>query len=267
MWGVQGRGEGDGGEGEGGEWWEGGEGGSGMGGSGMGGSGMGGSGGNGMGGSGGNGMGGSGGNGMGGSGEGRPQGEAEERGGDGGERTGMMTRVRSPPLWLTLRRVNSDARPADIPPISLKTPGKWTLLFENKKEAVVRTVFEETGIRLEEEALTPTGCFDNMPPEFFWRVPVYYYVAEIPESAEVVGPRTAVQDYFLEWDSNILRQSPDPIDRTWANYADPRTGCAWLPASTIDTLQQPLKGENYMAQRYLVGEHLPELRESTGIME
>eukprot|EP00760_Papus_ankaliazontas_P034566 PhM_4_TR7261/c0_g1_i1/m.39282 len=167
------------------------------------------------------------------------------------------------PLWLTLRRINGDQRPPDIPPISLKTPGKWTLLFETKKEAAVRTLYEETGIRVDESDITHTGMLDSMDVEYFWRVPVHYYVAELPEDAEVLGPRTSTSDYFIDWDPKILRQSPDPIDRAWAMYADPKTGCAWLSANKIDELQMPLKGENYMKTRYTPAPHLADLRAAT----
>ncbi|KNH08460.1 mitochondrial edited mRNA stability factor 1 [Perkinsela sp. CCAP 1560/4] len=169
----------------------------------------------------------------------------------------------APPQWLSLRRVNNETRPADIPAISLKTPGKYTLLFETHKEAAVRSVFEETGVRLNEDDLTPTGFLDSMPIEYYWRAKVYYFVAEFPSDAEILGPRTSVSDYFVDWDNNILRQSPDPIDRVWANYADPKTGTAWLTAAKMDELQLPLKGDSYMETRYKVGEHLPELREAT----
>jgi hypothetical protein len=49
----------------------------------------------------------------------------------------------------------------------------------------------------------------------------------------------------------MLRQSSDEMDRVWANHADSKTGCAWLPSRKIDELQQPVKLEdNYMATRY-----------------
>ena len=180
-------------------------------------------------------------------------------------RVGVFRRQENgaPPRWLALRRVNNESRPEDIPAISLKTPGKFTLLFETLREAAVRSVFEETGVRLSADDLTPTGFLDNMPIEFFWRPRVHYFVAELPADAEVLGPRTSVSDYFVDWDNSILRQSPDPIDRVWANYADPKTGVAWLTAAKMDELQLPQKGEGYMATRYTVGEHLPELRAAT----
>ena len=169
----------------------------------------------------------------------------------------------APPRWLALRRVNNEGRPEDIPAITLKTPGKFALLFESMKEAAVRSVYEETGVKVTEEDLTPTGYLDSMPIEYYWRPKVHYFVAELPADAEVLGPRTSVSDYFVEWDNNILRQSPDPIDRVWASYADPKTGVAWLTAAKLDELQQPVKGDDYMATRYTVGEHLPELRAAT----
>ncbi len=153
--------------------------------------------------------------------------------------------------WLTLRRVNPDVRPVDIPPISLKTPGKYTLLFESPEEAAVRTVFEETGVELDRKLLTKTHVFDKAPAAFFWRPRVEYWIAEVPRDTPVLGPQLNTQRYIMHWDPRLLRQSADPIDRAWAAAADPRTGCAWLSAKVIDALQAPVKLEtNYMATRY-----------------
>lgn len=152
--------------------------------------------------------------------------------------------------WLTLRRINKDYRPPDIPPVSLKLPGKWTLMYENPKEAAVRTLWEETGIRVEPKHVFASAMLRGAQPEFYWRVPVRYYVAEVPFDVKVTGPHSATTQYMQGWDPRLLRQSPDPIDRAWAAEADPVTGCAWLTAKTIDELQEPLKGKLYMAQRY-----------------
>jgi len=153
--------------------------------------------------------------------------------------------------WLTLRRINRERRPADIPPISLKTPGKYTMLFENPEEAVTRTVFEETGIDLDASSLVKTNVIRSTPPQYYWRPTVHYWVAELPEDAEVLGPQVAARSYMMEWDSRILRQSTDEADRVWASQADSKTGCAWLKSRTIDELQKPIKMEDtYMATRY-----------------
>lgn len=152
--------------------------------------------------------------------------------------------------WLTLRRINRDHRPPDIPPVSLKLPGKWTLMYENPKEAAVRTLWEETGIRVDPKKVYPSAMLRGAVPEFYWRVPVRYYVAEVPHDVKVTGPHSATTQYMQGWDPRLLRQSPDPIDRIWATEADPVTGCAWLPTKTIDELQEPLKGKHYMARRY-----------------
>jgi 8-oxo-dGTP pyrophosphatase MutT (NUDIX family) len=155
--------------------------------------------------------------------------------------------------WLMLRRINRERRPPDIPAISLKTPGKYTMLFENPIEAITRSVFEETGIDLDAKSLIKTNVFSTRPPQFFWRPNVHYYVAELPEDGEVLGPQSAARNYMMDWDSRILRQSSDPIDRAWATQADPKTGCAWLPSPLIDDLQKPVKLEDaYMAMRYTV---------------
>ncbi|KAG5471069.1 hypothetical protein CUR178_02376 [Leishmania enriettii] len=152
--------------------------------------------------------------------------------------------------WLLLRRINRDLRPPDIPPISLKTPGKWTLLYEHYKEAAIRTLWEETGITVKAGNVYPTAvlCQDN--PVFYWRVPVHYFLAEVPYDVEVLGPQVGLNTYMHHWDSSLLRQSPDPIDRAWAQLADPETGCAWMKKPMIDELQRPLRGANYMATRY-----------------
>ncbi|TPP43767.1 NUDIX domain family protein [Leishmania donovani] len=152
--------------------------------------------------------------------------------------------------WLLLRRINRDLRPPDIPPISLKTPGKWTLLYEHYKEAAIRTLWEETGITVEAGNVYPTAvlCQDN--PIYYWRVPVHYFLAEVPYDVQVLGPQVGLNTYMHHWDTSLLRQSPDPIDRAWAQLADPETGCAWMKQPMIDELQRPLRGENYMATRY-----------------
>ena len=152
--------------------------------------------------------------------------------------------------WLVLRRINKELRPPDIPPVSLKTPGKWTLLFENYREAAVRTLWEETGIHVEESKVVPTGMLNNSSPQYYWRIPVRYFVSEVPENVEVLGPQAATLSYMAGWDPRLLRQSLDPIDRVWSTHADPKTGCAWLTSKQIDELQLPLKGEKYMATRY-----------------
>ncbi len=152
--------------------------------------------------------------------------------------------------WLTLRRINRERRPADIPPISLKTPGKYTMLFENVEEAVLRTVYEETGVDLDRKELFKTNVFTEAPPMFYWRPSVHYYIAELPSGVTVTGPQVAPQTYMSDWDPRMLRQSQDPIDRVWAADADAKTGTAWLKAPTIDDLQRPVKMEdNYMVRR------------------
>ena len=153
--------------------------------------------------------------------------------------------------WLMLRRINKNMRPADIPPISLKTPGKYTMLFENTSEAAVRTLYEETGIDVDRNDITKTNVFQKPPVPFFWRPPVHYFIVEVPFDVEVRGPQTALESYLLDWDNRVLRMSKDPIDRVWATHADPKTGCAWLTADVIDELQKPVKMEDtYMATRY-----------------
>ncbi|KAG5470649.1 hypothetical protein LSCM1_01895 [Leishmania martiniquensis] len=152
--------------------------------------------------------------------------------------------------WLLLRRINRDLRPPDIPPISLKTPGKWTLLYEHYKEAAIRTLWEETGITVEAGNVYPTAVLFQDNPIFYWRVPVHYFLAEVPYDVQVLGPQVGLNTYMHHWDSSLLRQSPDPIDRAWAQLADPETGCAWMKRPMIDELQRPLRGANYMAMRY-----------------
>ncbi|KAK7198135.1 mitochondrial RNA binding complex 1 subunit [Novymonas esmeraldas] len=152
--------------------------------------------------------------------------------------------------WLVLRRINRDLRPPDIPPISLKTPGKWTLLYEQHKEAAIRTLWEETGITIEPGSVYPTAVLYQDDPLYYWRVPVHYFLAEVPYDVHVAGPQVGQNTYMHHWDASLLRQSPDPIDRTWAQWADPETGCAWLRRPVLDELQRPLRGDNYMAIRY-----------------
>ncbi|GET91587.1 hypothetical protein, conserved [Leishmania tarentolae] len=152
--------------------------------------------------------------------------------------------------WLLLRRINRDLRPPDIPPISLKTPGKWTLLYEHYKEAAIRTLWEETGINVEAANVYPTAVLRQDNPIYYWRVPVHYFLAEVPYDVQVLGPQVGLNTYMHHWDLSLLRQSPDPIDRAWAQLADPETGCAWMRQPMIDELQRPLRGENYMAIRY-----------------
>ncbi|KPA84837.1 putative mitochondrial mitochondrial RNA binding complex 1 subunit,NUDIX hydrolase, conserved [Leptomonas pyrrhocoris] len=152
--------------------------------------------------------------------------------------------------WLMLRRINRDLRPPDIPPISLKLPGKWTLLFEHYREAAVRTLWEETGITVDPNTVYPTACLNQSNPTFYWRVPVHYFVAEVPYEVEVLGPQVGLNTYMHHWDAQLLRQSPDPIDRAWAQLANPETGCAWMKVPMINELQRPLRGEDYMATRY-----------------
>ncbi|CUG12728.1 NUDIX hydrolase, putative [Bodo saltans] len=157
--------------------------------------------------------------------------------------------------WLTLRRINRDHRPPDIPKISLKLPGKYTLLYENYKEAAIRTLWEETGITAPPVEVYPSGYLRSTDPLYFWRVPVRYFVAEVPFGVEVKGPQATKQSYMMGWDSRILRQSPDAIDREWARLANPETGCAWMSASLLDELQRPLRGFHYMATRYTPPPH------------
>nr|CCC96057.1 unnamed protein product [Trypanosoma congolense IL3000] len=152
--------------------------------------------------------------------------------------------------WLMLRRINRELRPPDIPPISLKLPGKWTLLYERYKEAAIRTLWEETGITVDPSNVYPTGHLYQTLPQYYWRVPVRYFIAEVPHDVCVKGPQVVPTQYMRGWDSRLLLQSPDPIDRAWAQLADPETGCAWMKTSMIDELQKPLRGENYMAVRY-----------------
>ncbi|KPI86212.1 putative NUDIX hydrolase [Leptomonas seymouri] len=152
--------------------------------------------------------------------------------------------------WLMLRRINRDLRPPDIPPISLKLPGKWTLLFEQYKEAAVRTLWEETGITVDPNSAFPTACLSQSNPTYYWRVPVHYFVAEVPYDVQVLGPQVGLNTYMNHWDTQLLRQSPDPIDRAWAQLANPETGCAWMTVPMINELQRPLRGEDYMAIRY-----------------
>lgn len=152
--------------------------------------------------------------------------------------------------WLLLRRINRELRPPDIPPISLKLPGKHTLLYEQYKEAAIRTLWEETGITVEASKVFPTGRLFQDHPEYYWRVPVHYFVAEVPYDVEVKGPQTDVHMYMRDWDKKLLQQSPDPIDRAWAAFADPETGCAWLRRPMIDELQREWRGDDYMRIRY-----------------
>lgn len=152
--------------------------------------------------------------------------------------------------WLLLRRINREMRPPDIPPISLKLPGKWTLLYEQYKEAAMRSLWEETGISVESSAVFPTARLEQTSPAFYWRVPVHYFVAEVPYETHVLGPQVVLNSYMHHWDARLLRQSPDPIDRAWAQHANPETGCAWMRRAMIDDLQQPLRGDAYMAIRY-----------------
>lgn len=157
--------------------------------------------------------------------------------------------------WLTLRRINRDHRPPDVPKISLKLPGKYTLLYENFKESAIRTLWEETGITVQPAEVFPSGYLNSTDPHYFWRVPVRYFVAEVPHSVDVKGPQTSKQSYMMGWDSRILRQSPDAIDREWARLADPETGCAWMSSALLDELQRPLRGPQYMATRYTPPPH------------
>lgn len=152
--------------------------------------------------------------------------------------------------WLLLRRINRELRPPDIPPISLKLPGKYTLMYEHYKEAAIRTLWEETGIVVEPERVFPTGRLSQDSPDYYWRVPVYYFIAEVPYDVEVKGPQVEQSVYMRDWDRQLLQRSPDPIDRTWAAMANPETGCAWLRGPLIDELQRELRGEEYMKIRY-----------------
>lgn len=168
-------------------------------------------------------------------------------------RIGVFRRVpdSSEVEWLTLRRINSEVRPPDVPPISLKLTGKHTMLFESLKDAAIRSVWEETGIALDPKKVFPSGMLNNSDANYFWRVPVRYFVAECPEGAEVRGPLPSTQTAYLQaWDSRILRQSPDPIDQAWARHADPATGTAWLKSTELSALQKPLRGDHYMSIRY-----------------
>jgi hypothetical protein len=157
--------------------------------------------------------------------------------------------------WLTLRRINRELRPPDIPPISLKTPGKHTLLFETPLEAAIRTLWEETGIKVDEASVFPTGMLSSSPSQYWWRPPVRYFIAQVPESVEVLGPQSNSSSYVLGWDPKLLRQSADPIERVWGTLADPQTGCCWLSTKQLDELQFPLKGERYTATRYTPPPH------------
>ncbi|CCW60399.1 unnamed protein product [Phytomonas sp. EM1] len=152
--------------------------------------------------------------------------------------------------WLMLRRINRELRPPDIPPISLKLPGKWTFLYEQFKEAAIRSLWEETGITVKPSDVFPTARLLQSIPAFYWRVPVHYFVAEVPYDVEVLGPQVTPSTYVLHWDSQLLRSSPDPIDRVWAQLANPETGCGWMRREIIDELQRPLRGDNYIAVRY-----------------
>ena len=152
--------------------------------------------------------------------------------------------------WLTLRRINRDIRSSDIPPISLKTPGKHTMLFESNEEAAIRSLWEETGISIQESDLTYTNTLAENLAIHHWRCPVHYYIARLPDDAEIEGPQTSTSSYMIGWDSTLLKQSVDPIDKVWGAVADPNTGCAWLSTSQMDELQLPLRGENYIQKRY-----------------
>jgi ADP-ribose pyrophosphatase YjhB (NUDIX family) len=152
--------------------------------------------------------------------------------------------------WLTLRRINKELRPPDIPPISLKLPGKYTMMYEQHKEAAMRTLWEETGIRVNPKDVFPTGHIVPSDPQFWWRPTIRYFIAEVPFDVVVDGPQINAASYMSGWDSRVLRQSPDPIDRAWAQYANPETGCAWLKWPLINELQKPLKGDDYMQIRY-----------------
>ncbi|CAD2216160.1 NUDIX hydrolase [Angomonas deanei] len=168
--------------------------------------------------------------------------------------------------WLALRRINREIRPPDVPPISLKTPGKYNFLHETHLEAAVRSCWEETGLQLSPANVFPTALFTQEDPLYYWRVPVYYYLAEIPYETEVKGPQTMREAYVVDFDPRLLKQSPDPIDRHWAAHADPQTGCAWLRRSTFNELQKPLKGEEYLELRYTPPPY-SQLREVLGFRE
>ncbi len=125
------------------------------------------------------------------------------------------------------------------------------MLFESLPEAATRSLFEETGIEVDHSTIIKTNYFVNKESMYWWRPPVHYFIAEVPHNVPVLGPQAATRSYVLDWDPRILRQSSDPIDRAWAQFADPKTGCAWLSGSTIDELQKPVKNEQYyMASRY-----------------
>lgn len=167
-------------------------------------------------------------------------------------RLGVFRRIPDSPEveWITLRRINRELRPPDIPPISLKLPGKHTMLFENFKEAAIRSCWEETGIAVDPKLVYPSGMLDSKDPDYYWRVPVRYFVAELPAGADIRGPLPSEVNYMQAWDSRLLRQSPDPIDQAWAKHADAATGTAWLKSSQLDVLQKPLRGDHYMSIRY-----------------
>lgn len=167
--------------------------------------------------------------------------------------------------WLTLRRINSDTAPPDVPKISLKLPGKYTLMYETYKEAAVRSLYEETGVHVDPKLVYPTAVLQSNDPKYFWRVPVRYFMAEVPHDVTITGPVVAKERYMTGWDPRVLRQSPDPIDRSWAQLADPVTGCAWMTGALLDELQKPRRGENYMAVRYTPPEYA-QLREVVGLV-
>lgn len=175
---------------------------------------------------------------------------AEQKDGKTSPQQGSEEGVGGNVEWLLLRRINRELRPPDIPPISLKLPGKYTLLYEQFKEAAIRTLWEETGITVDPAAVHPTGRLSTNDPQYYWRVPVHYFIAEVPYEVEVKGPQTEHMSYMRDWDRQLLRQSPDPIDRAWAALANPETGCAWMRQPMIDELQRELRGENYMKIRY-----------------
>ena len=153
--------------------------------------------------------------------------------------------------WLCLRRINSELRPPDVPAISLKLPGKYTLMYEGFKEAALRSAWEETGVAVDSKSVFPSGMLTSDDPDYYWRVPVRYFVSEVPYDVTVTGPiESSTSTYFTSWDARILKQSSDPVDQFWATSANPETGCAWVKSSVLDELQKPLRGANYLTIRY-----------------